>query len=67
MTILIRWFRSLKNYFVEAWNELRRVTWPGRKELWNSTLTVLVVIVILGIFLGVIDLLLTFLVGLYLR
>ena len=67
MTILIRWFRSLKNYFAEAWGELRRVTWPGRKELWNSTLTVLVVIVILGVFLGVIDLLLTFLMGLYLR
>jgi len=62
-----KWFRSLKQYFRDAWNELRRVTWPSRKELWNSTLTVLVVIGLAGVFLGAVDLLLTFLVNLYLR
>jgi len=62
-----KWFRSLKQYFRDAWSELRRVTWPSRKELWNSTLTVLVVIALAGAFLGAVDLLLTFLVNLYLR
>ncbi len=62
-----KWFRSLKQYFRDAWSELRRVTWPSRKELWNSTLTVLVVIALAGVFLGAVDLLLTFLVNLYLR
>jgi len=65
--VLVRWFRSLKSYFIEAWGELRKVTWPSRKELWNSTITVLVVIILVGIFLGVVDLLLTFIMGLYLR
>jgi len=55
-----KWFRSLKQYFRDAWSELRRVTWPSRKELWNSTLTVLVVIALAGAFLGAVDLLLTF-------
>ncbi|MCS7242100.1 MAG: preprotein translocase subunit SecE [Candidatus Caldatribacterium sp.] len=67
MKSLVRWFRSLRNYFIESWGELRKVTWPSRKELWNSTITVLVVIVLVGIFLGVVDLLLTFIMGLYLR
>jgi len=62
-----KWFRSLKQYFRDAWNELRRVTWPSKKELWNTTLTVLVVIALAGVFLGAIDLLLTFLVNLYIR
>jgi len=62
-----KWLRSLKQYFRDAWNELRRVTWPSKKELWNTTLTVLVVIALAGVFLGAIDLLLTFLVNLYIR
>jgi preprotein translocase subunit SecE len=57
----------LRTYFQEAWYELKKVTWPTRKELWNSTVTVIVVIVVIGLFLGVIDLALTFLMGLYLR
>jgi preprotein translocase subunit SecE len=57
----------LRAYFQEAWYELKKVTWPTRKELWNSTVTVIVVIVVIGLFLGVIDLALTFLMGLYLR
>jgi len=57
----------LRTYFQEAWYELKKVTWPTRKELWNSTVTVIVVIVVIGLFLGVVDLVLTFLMGLYLR
>lgn len=64
---MIKWFRSLRTYFQEAWYELKKVTWPTRKELWNSTVTVIVVIVVIGLFLGVVDLVLTFLMGLYLR
>ncbi|MGC8778405.1 MAG: preprotein translocase subunit SecE [Candidatus Caldatribacteriaceae bacterium] len=67
MKILIKWFRSLREYFKEAWYELKKVTWPTRKELWNSTVTVIVVIVVIGLFLGAVDLVLTFLMGLYLR
>ncbi|HPU08364.1 MAG TPA: preprotein translocase subunit SecE [Candidatus Atribacteria bacterium] len=67
MNWLGKWLRSLKQYFRDAWNELRRVTWPSKKELWNTTLTVLVVIALAGVFLGAIDLLLTFLVNLYIR
>jgi preprotein translocase subunit SecE len=64
---LFRWFRSLRNYFRDAWGEIRKVSWPGRKELLASTITVLAVIAIMGIFLGVVDLVLTSLMSLYLK
>lgn len=64
---MLKWFRSLRNYFRDAWGELRKVSWPGRKELLASTITVLVVIVIMGVFLGVADLVLTSLMSFYLK
>ncbi|WP_324477007.1 preprotein translocase subunit SecE [Atribacter sp.] len=57
----------MKNYFKDAWSEFKKVTWPNRKELMSSTLTVLVVVVIFAVFLGVIDLILTALIGLYIK
>ncbi|WP_324477892.1 preprotein translocase subunit SecE [Atribacter sp.] len=57
----------MKNYFKDAWSELKKVTWPSRKELISSTLTVLAVVVVFAVFLGVIDLILTALIGLYIK
>jgi preprotein translocase subunit SecE len=42
----------------EAVDELRKVTWPDRSEIIRLTLTVIVISVIVGIFLGGIDLIL---------
>lgn len=35
--------------------ELKKVTWPSRKQTMGSTLVVLVVVVIISLFLGVVD------------
>jgi len=67
MNFFVKLFKSLKNYFQDAWSEVKKVTWPNRKELTSSTLTVLAVVVIFAVFLGVIDLLLTTIIGLYLK
>ncbi len=67
MNYFVKLFKSLKNYFQDAWSEVKKVTWPNRKELTSSTLTVLAVVVIFAVFLGVIDLLLTTIIGLYLK
>lgn len=32
-------------YFIESWNELRKVAWPTRKEIINNTIIVLVSVV----------------------
>ena len=45
----------LREFVQEVLVEFRKVTWPSRQELTNSTTIVIVVTVVLGIFLGVVD------------
>jgi preprotein translocase subunit SecE len=45
----------IQRYFHETIGELRKVTWPTRKEATNLTLIVLVVVVAMGLFLGGLD------------
>jgi preprotein translocase subunit SecE len=49
------------SFFKPRWamdiiSELRKVTWPSRREVMNLTVVVLVVSLILGMFLGAADL-----------
>ena len=46
-------------FFRETLGELRKVSWPTRKEAWNLTLVVLVVVFSMGTLLGVLDFLFT--------
>ncbi len=46
---IARWFREMKS-------ELKKVQWPTWKQTWNNTLTVIVCVIIVGIFLWVFDL-----------
>ena len=43
--------------------ELRRTTWPNRNEVRNTTLVVLVTVFIFAVFLGVMDLALSNILG----
>jgi preprotein translocase subunit SecE len=43
----------------EAVDEIKKVTWPTREEIIRLTVTVIAISVIVGLFLGGIDLLLT--------
>jgi preprotein translocase subunit SecE len=38
--------RQLFTFLEESWQELKKVTWPGRKEIWASSAVVVVVAVI---------------------
>lgn len=43
-------FQKTVDFFMEARQELRKVTWPGRKEITTSTgVVVLVVIFFVGV------------------
>ena len=46
---------QLKEYLQEVKMELKKVTWPQRKIATASTLVVLVVVFIIGLFLGTVD------------
>ena len=44
-----------QEFFHEVLLEFRRVTWPSRTELVNSTVVVIVVTLVLAFFLGAVD------------
>jgi preprotein translocase subunit SecE len=52
----------VKEFSQDVLVEFRKVTWPSRQELINSTMVVIVVTVVLAFFLGGVDIGLTKLV-----
>jgi len=54
---------KFRNYIQDVSAEMRRVTWPGPDELRASTLLVIVATIILTVFIGVVDLLLSRVLG----
>ena len=52
-----RWNRG-QVFLTEVRNELKRVTWPSRKEVYAATIVVIVFSLVLGTFLWIVDLIL---------
>jgi preprotein translocase subunit SecE len=50
---------SIKTFIQEARVELKKVNWPSRKELINSTKVVLITSFLLAAFIGVVDFILS--------
>lgn len=51
--------QKIQKYLKETMAELRKMTWPTKDELMGSTIVVVVVSVIVSLFIGVVDRLLT--------
>ena len=51
--------RKLTNFFKESKAELKKVEWPSKDEVVNSTIIVLISIVVISLGLGAMDFLLT--------
>ncbi|WP_028573671.1 preprotein translocase subunit SecE [Desulfonatronovibrio hydrogenovorans] len=58
--------QGTKEYLEEVKGELKKVTWPTRKETLSTGVAVVVLVVIISIYLGVLDFGLSRLVGLIL-
>ncbi|MCB9798730.1 preprotein translocase subunit SecE [Candidatus Nomurabacteria bacterium] len=54
---------KVKNYFVEAYAELRKVTWPTQKQTKNYSLVVIGISLGLAAFFGVLDYIFNIIVG----
>ena len=54
-----RKFGELKTFFGEVKTELKKVTWPAKKEVYATTIVVVVTTVFFGFYLYGIDLLLS--------
>ena len=49
---IVRWRRFLS----EVKNEVARVSWPARREVWATTLVVIIVSTLFGVYLYAVDL-----------
>ena len=49
-------FGKVSQFLREVRAELKRVTWPTRKETIGSTSVVIILVVIVAVFLGLVDL-----------
>jgi preprotein translocase subunit SecE len=53
------WFQKSVQFLREVKVELKKVTWPSRKQTIGSTVVVLVLVLLVSLFLGVVDIGLT--------
>ena len=51
-------FRRMKQFLVEVVSELKKTTWPGRREVYGTTVVVIVAVVICAVYLWVVDMVL---------
>ena len=49
------WWREGRTFLVEVRNELKRVTWPSRQEVYATTIVVILTSVFFGLYLFGID------------
>ena len=50
--------RQIQQFFVEVRSEMKKVSWPGRKEVYGTTIVVVCAVFFFGIYLGLVDLVL---------
>ena len=49
------WFERTRLFLSEVRNELKRVTWPSNKEVYATTVVVILVSIFFGVYLWVLD------------
>ena len=56
------WFNRARRFLTDVRSELARVTWPTRREVWATTVVVILTSLLFGIYLYSVDIALTRLV-----
>ena len=49
------WFGRARRFLADVRSELSRVTWPSRREVWATTVVVILTSMLFGIYLYMID------------
>jgi preprotein translocase subunit SecE len=49
------WFERFRVFLVEVRNELKRVTWPSQKEVYATTVVVILTSIFFGLYLFFLD------------
>ena len=63
MSGVLGWWDQSRTFLTQVRNELDRVTWPSKKEVYATTFVVVLVSIFFGVYLWGIDLLLNALMG----
>jgi preprotein translocase subunit SecE len=50
-----KWYKRFSNFLREVRSEVKKVTWPGRTEVYNTTIVVLIAMVFFGFYLYFMD------------
>lgn len=56
-----------KKFLSQTKAELKKVSWPNKNELIGSTLVVIITVAIMAVYIGVVDLIFSKLIGLLLK
>jgi len=51
----IRWYKRFGNFLKEVRAEIKKVTWPGRAEVYSTTIVVIVATIFFGFYLFFMD------------
>ena len=60
-------FRRIRNYLADVWAEMKKVSWVKRKELFTTTLVVIIFSTVLAMFIGAVDFIFSRLLGIVLK
>ena len=53
------WSQNTKQFYTDVRSEMKKVTWPPRQEVVGTTVVVIVAVFFFGLYLGLVDYLLT--------
>ena len=54
-TGVLGWWDNSRTFLTEVRNEMRRVTWPSRREIYATTVVVIVTSAFFGVYLWTLD------------
>jgi preprotein translocase subunit SecE len=57
-----RWYKRLRNFLKETRAELKKVTWPSRTEITNTTVVVILATFFFGFYLFFMDIVFSWLI-----
>ena len=60
---VLGWWNNSRNFLTEVRNEMKRVTWPSKKEVYATTVVVIVTSTFFGLYLWSLDLAFTWAVN----
>jgi preprotein translocase subunit SecE len=53
------WAQSAKQFYSDVRSEMKKVSWPARQEVFGTTIVVVVAVFFFGLYLGLVDYLLS--------